>query len=136
MAHLLDDFIGTWELDPATISYEKGRPGLRATYIIARTAEGLEFSLDADDADGKPMHFVYGGKLDGADRPYAGTPVNLAFSLLEDGSIESVAKRDGVVVDRWTRKLTDDRNVMLIRQHVVDASGNNFTNSALYRRIG
>ena len=68
MADSLDDFVGVWELDPSTLNYEHGRPGRRAVYSIARTAEGLEFTLDADDADGKPMHFVYGGKLDGVDR--------------------------------------------------------------------
>jgi hypothetical protein len=131
----LDRFCGVWELDPATLDYQHGRPGLRAVYTIAKTAEGLEFTLDADDADGKPMHFVYGGPLDGVDRPYPGTTVAVALALLEDGSIESIAKRDGVVFDRWTRTLTEDRNAMRISQHGSHASGASFTNSAVYRRI-
>lgn len=134
MDDLLNEFVGTRELDPTTLAYEKGRPGRRAVYKIARTSDGLEFTLDADDADDKPMYFTYGGKLDGLDRPIPGFPLTLALAQLEDGSIESVAKEDGAVVDRWTRKLTDDRNLLLICQHVIDSAGNKLTNSALYRR--
>jgi hypothetical protein len=46
-----------------------------------------------------------------------------------------MAVQDGIVVDRWTRRLTNDRDVMLICRHIVDADGNKFTNSVLYRRI-
>jgi poly(A) polymerase len=131
----LDPFCGVWQLDPATLAYQHGRPGLRATYTIAKTADGLEFTLDADDADGKPMHFVYAGPLDGQPRPYPGTPVSISLALLENGSIESVARKDGLVLDRWTRSLTDDPNALLICQHGSLATGAPFTNSALYRRI-
>ena len=58
------------------------------------------------------------------------------MALLEDGSIESVAKEDGVVMDRWTRHLTEDRQAMLICQHGADTEGKAFLNSGLYRRTG
>jgi hypothetical protein len=134
MADNLDDFVGRWELDPTTLHYERGRPGLRAIYTITRNGEELTFDLDADDADGKPMHFVYGGKLDGVDRRYEGYPVTVSLALLEDGGIESVAKKDGVVIDRWTRKLVDDRQALLICQHKTDEAGNHFRNIGLYRK--
>jgi hypothetical protein len=46
-----------------------------------------------------------------------------------------MADQDGNVVDRWTRRLTNDRDVMLICRHIVDADDNKFTNAVLYRRI-
>ncbi|MGA9672356.1 MAG: hypothetical protein WBQ94_24290 [Terracidiphilus sp.] len=134
MAGNLDGFVGRWELDPTTLHYERGRPGLRAIYTITRTGEGLTFDLDADDADGKPMHFVYGGKVDGVDRSYEGYPVTVSLALLEDGSIESVAKKDGVAIDRWTRTLVEDGQALLICQHKTDEAGNQFRNAGLYRK--
>jgi hypothetical protein len=56
-----DLFCGTWELDPATLDYQYGRPGRRAIYTIEKSHEGLQFVLDADDADGKHLHVTYGG---------------------------------------------------------------------------
>jgi hypothetical protein len=131
-----DPFIGTWQLDPSTLNYQLGRPGRRATYMIESTPEGLRFTLDADDADGKPMHHVYGGKLDGIDVPLA-PAVSLNLSRPTPRIIESVLKKDGKIVDRWTRTLAPDGQTLLITQHVVRASdGQRFANSALYRRVG
>lgn len=135
MADLLDSFVGKWELDPATLDYQHGRPGLRAVYTIRRTEDGLEFELDADNADGVPMHFIYGGKLDGEFRQTPGFPA-VAMSLLEDGSIESLARQNGVIVDRWTRTVTDDGIALLICQHGADAAGRPFKNSGLYPKTG
>ena len=56
-----------WELAADTLDYQCGRPGRRAVYTIETVADGLRFTLDADDADDKPIHHVYGGKLDGGD---------------------------------------------------------------------
>lgn len=133
MSDLVGDFCGVWELDPATLNYQQGRPGRRAVYTIARTAEGLEFTLDAEDADGKPMHFTYGGKLDGTPHTMPGTPLSIALTVLDDGSIESTAFMDGVAIDRWTRTLGADRTAMLVCQH--GTGGKTFTNSGLYRRV-
>lgn len=135
MADTLDRYFGTWELDPSTLNYEHGRPGRRAVYTIEPADEGLRFTLDADDADGKPMFVKYGGKLDGVDYAYAGYPVTVSLAMLEDGSIESVAKRDGVVVDRWTRTLIGEGRAMLICQHGADPDGKPWVNSGLYRRV-
>lgn len=95
----------------------------------------MSFELDADDADGNPMRVVYGGKLDGVARPHEGYPVTVSFAMLEDGSIESVAWKNGVAVDRWTRKVTADGRAMLICQRGCDAAGKAIVNSGLYRRM-
>jgi hypothetical protein len=135
MNQLIEPFLGVWELDSETLKYEKGRPGRRAVYSVSETEDGLSFELDADDADGKPMHVVYRGKLDGVDRAIEGYPVTVSFAMLEDGSVESVARKNGVAVDRWTRKVTPDGNAMLICQHGCDTAEKPFINSGLYRRL-
>jgi hypothetical protein len=80
-------FIGTWELDPDTLDYQYGRPGRRAIYKVEALADGLRFILDADDADGKPMHHEYGGRLDGQDIPIPNTVVTLALAKLDENII-------------------------------------------------
>jgi phosphoribosylanthranilate isomerase len=135
-ASSLDDiFIGTWQLDPATLNYEHGRPGHRAIYVIERTPSGLNFHLDADDADGKLIKVTYGGALDGRDKPIPGTDTALVLSRLEGNIIESALKRAGKVVDRWTREVLPDKKTMRIIQHGTHPNGTAFCNIGLYRRM-
>jgi hypothetical protein len=133
-------FLGKWELDPETLDYEHGRPWLRAVYVIEailiEEGGGLRFTLDADDADGKAMHHVYGGAIDGRDVPIPDTGLTLSLIELGDGSIESTLKKNGAVIDRWTRTVLEDGDTMLITQHGFTADGESFRNNGVYRRVG
>jgi phosphoribosylanthranilate isomerase len=129
-----DPFVGRWELDPSTLDYQSGRPGRRAIYQIEQIPEGFQFHLDGDDADGKPMKFSYGGPLDGIDKPIPNSDAALALTRLDKHIIESTLKRDGKVVDRWTRELLPDGQSMKIVQHVVGPDGKKFLNTSVYRR--
>jgi hypothetical protein len=135
MAENADPFTGVWELDPETLDYEQGRPGRRAVYTIEPEADGLRFTLDADDADGKPMHFVYGGRLTGEEVAIPNTAFGLALTRIDGRTIESTLKKDGVVIDRWTRTLQPGGDAMLITQHGFKADGRAFRNNGIYRRI-
>lgn len=130
-----DPFVGTWQLDPETLDYQHGRPGRRATYTIEAVPAGLRFTLDGDDPDGKPMKFTYGGELDGRDQPLPGSDAVLVLTRYDKRNIESVLKRGGKIVDRWTRELLPDLNSIRITQHGVKPDGTKFRNVSLYRRI-
>jgi hypothetical protein len=130
-----DPFLGTWELDPATLDYQHGRPGRRAIYKIEPSPEGLNFILDANDADGKRMNVTYGGYLDGREQPLPGTDAVLVLTRYDENNIESTLKRNGTVVDRWTREILPDRKTMRIVQHGFKPDGTAFRNVGLYRRI-
>ena len=129
-----DPFLGTWELDPATLDYQHGRPGRRAIYKIEPAAEGLTFTLDGDDADGKQLNLTYGGPLDGRDQPLPGTDAILILTRYDQNNIESSLKRGGKIVDRWTREILPDRDTMRIIQHGFKPDGTPFRNTSLYRR--
>jgi hypothetical protein len=130
-----DPFVGTWELDPETLDYQHGRPGRQAIYVVEAVPNGLRFTLDGKDADGKPMKFTYGGELDGRDQPLPGTDAVLVLTRHNERSIESVLKGGGKAVDRRTRELLPDLNTMRITQHGVKPDGGRFQNMSLYRRI-
>ena len=129
-----DPFIGTWVLDPSTLHYEHGRPGLRASYVIERIPGGLQFHLDADDADGKAMKFTYGGELDGREQPVPGTDAVLVLTRLSENLIESALKRDGHIIDRWTREMLPGLKTMRIIQYGSKPTGEKFRNTSFYRR--
>ncbi len=129
-----DPFVGTWELDPETLDYEHGRPGRRAVYKIEPGQEGLNFVLDCDDADGRPLSIAYGGLLDGSDQPLPGTNAVLVLTRLDRLTIESAVKRSGKIVDRWTREILCDLDTMRITQHGFKPDGRPFRNVGLYRR--
>jgi hypothetical protein len=131
-----DPFIGTWELDPTTLDYQFGRPGRRATYVIeAASGAGLSFSLDAEDADGKPLKFTYGGALDGQEQPLPGGEAWLVLRRTSQDIIESVLKRGSQVADRWTRELLPGLRMMRIIQYGVRPDGQEFQNKSIYRRV-
>ncbi|HZE27208.1 MAG TPA: hypothetical protein VE083_07465 [Terriglobales bacterium] len=49
--------VGIWELDPDTLDCRFGRPCRRALDTIGALRDGLMFTLDRDDTDGKPTKF-------------------------------------------------------------------------------
>ena len=130
-----DPFPGIWELDPESLDYQFGGPGRRALYTIEAIPGGLQFSLDGNDADGNHLKFTYGGELEGRDQPIPGVDAVLVLKRLSDNVIESTLKRNGQVVDRWTREILPDGNTMRIIQHVVRPNGDEFKNTSLYRRV-
>ena len=128
-----DPFLGVWDLDPATLDYQHGRPGRRAVYTVEAIPGGLQFSLDAEDADGKAMKFTYGGAIDGRDKPLPEIGAVLVLTKKNDRIIESLLKREGVVVDCWTRELVSE-NTMRIIQWGRRLDGSPFQNVSIYRR--
>ncbi len=93
------------------------------------------FTLDADDADGRPMKFTYGGELDGTEQPLPDGAGVLILTRLNERMIESVVKREGKVVDRWTRELLPDGKTMRIIQHGLGPDGGELQNRSIYRRV-
>src|SRR5271165_5669551 len=129
-----DPFIGTWELDPETLDYQFGRPGRRASYIIEAVPGGLMFHLDAEDADQKPIKVSYGGELDGREQSLAGGAAALILTRYNENVIESTLKRQGQVVDRWTREMLPDRHTMKITQYVLRPGGEELLNTSISRK--
>ena len=131
-----DLFLGLWKLNPATLDYQFGRPGRRAMYLIERSGQQWRFTLDGDDADGKSMCFSYSGLLDGEDYPCMDQSVidSLQLSLVDEATIESVAKKDGKVVDRWRRVVSPDGRILTITQYGSNPENEHLRNVSVYEK--
>jgi hypothetical protein len=106
-----DPFIGTWELDPASLDYQAGRPGKRATYEIEASPNGLRFTLDAD---GKPMRVRSGGPLDGTPQLLPAGDSTPKLVLKRHAPVKALLLRGDQVIDRWTREVSADGRPMTI----------------------
>lgn len=131
-----DPFVGTWELDASSLRYEAGRPGRRATYVIEAIPAGLLFRIEAEDADGRPLRFQYGGPLDGTRQPLPGAGEAMLI-LKREGErlIESIVMRGEKVLDRWVRELAADGQSIKMTQFVKEAGGRDALNTSVYRRV-
>ncbi len=132
---MADPFIGTWELDPATLNYASGQPGKRATYVIeAVPTGGLMFILDGEDSEGRSIKFQYGGALDGSGQSLPGG-ATLILRRVDERQIESILQRGDTVLDRWMRELNADGQSIQMTQFVRDSSGRDLRNLSVYRRV-
>jgi hypothetical protein len=130
-----EGWIGTWQLDPSTLRYEHGRPGRRALYRIEAAPEaGFLFHLDAEDPDGRPLQFTYGGALDGVGREI-GPGALLVLTQVDERTIDSALKRDGKVIDHWRRELAPDGSSITFTQSGKTPEGRPFKNVSVYYRV-
>jgi hypothetical protein len=130
-----DLWLGRWELDPATIDYQLGRPGRSATYVIqAAPGGGYTFILDAEDAAGNPVKAAYGGLIDGIERELPGG-LGLVLTQLGSHAIESKLTRGAVVLDRWLRELEPDGSAIRFTQFRTGPDGMECRNCSVYRRV-
>jgi len=133
MVRPLEAWLGVWQLDPATLRYEHGRPGRRALYTIERADAGLTFHLDADDPDGRLLKFTYGGPLDGVGRDIGGG-ARLVLTQVDERTIDSALERDGRIVDHWRRALAPDGTSITFTQSGTTPDGRPFKNVSVYYR--
>ena len=95
---------------------------------------GLYFTLDAHDVDGTGHARDVRRPARRSEQHLPAWGVTLVLNLLEDGSVESLALKGGVV-DRWTRAVSADGQAMTITQHGVTPAGTPFRNTGIDRRM-
>lgn len=130
----IEPFLGIWELDPAQSHYELGAPPQRGQYQLLRENEQIAVVMDWTDAAGKDFHMIYSMTPDGTDHPYADSPaVDAIQTTLRDAhTLETISKKDGLVVASGLRELTADGKTMRVIQAGKTTDGNSFRNTAIY----
>lgn len=130
----IDPFLGVWELDPAQSQYELGAPPARGQYQLIPEGDLVNVVMDWTDAAGKDFHMIYGMIPDGADHPYTDSPAVDAIqtTLVDARTLDTVSKKDGVVITRGRRELSEDGKTMRVIQLGITPDGNSFRNVAIY----
>src|SRR6476469_641417 len=68
-----DSNIGTWKLNVAKSKFSPGpAPKSQTLKIEAWGTDGVTYTADGVDADGKPTHWTFQGKYDGKAVPFKG----------------------------------------------------------------
>jgi hypothetical protein len=92
-----DNQVGTWKVDLAKSKYSPGPPPKESTLKIESQPDGLKFTIDSINAEGKSIHSEASPKYDGKDYPMTGNPNADSISLkkINAHTIETQTKKDG-----------------------------------------
>ena len=65
-----DPFVGTWKLNVAKSKFDPPSSALKSDLVkIAAQVNGLKYTFDRVDLEGKAIHIEYAAKFDGKDYP-------------------------------------------------------------------
>jgi hypothetical protein len=131
-----DHQVGTWKLNVAKSKYSPGPPPKEGTLTIESQPDGLKFTIDGINAEGKLIHFEFSPKYDGTDSPMTGNPNADTVSLkkIDDYTIETVAKKDGKPTMTTRSVVSKDGKTRTNTQKGKNAKGEDVNNTTVSTR--
>ena len=95
-----DPFVGTWKLNVAKSKFDPPSSALKSDLVkIAAQVNGLKYTFDRVDLEGKAIHIEYAAKFDGKDYPVTITGdksvSTTSLRRIDANTIESVNKING-----------------------------------------
>jgi hypothetical protein len=135
-AQAADNQVGTWKLDVAKSKYSPGPAPKERTLKIEAQADGLKFTIDGIDAEGKAVHMEFSPKYDGKDYPTTGMPGADSISLkkINDNTIETVSKKGGNPVMTTKSVVSKNGKTRTTTQKGKNAKGQDVNNVVVYNR--
>jgi len=117
-----DPFVGSW-----VMNLEKSEPKRRGSFTTTYAAEreGYRVTMEMDAAGGKVYHVEFVTNLDGKDAPVTGHPGfdMIAVKKVGIGVLETVAKRQGRVVQIARRAISNDGKTLVVSGKDISSSG-------------
>jgi hypothetical protein len=135
-AQAADNQVGTWKLDLAKSKYSPGPPPKESTLKIEAQADGLKFTIDSIDAEGKAVHMEFSPKYDGKDYPTTGMAAadSITLKKVNDHTIEIVNKKGGTPLITTKSVVSKDGKTRTSTQKGKNAKGQDVSNTAVYNR--
>ena len=135
-AQAADNQVGTWKLDVGKSKYSPGPPPKESTLKIEAQADGLKFTIDSIDAEGKVIHTEASPKYDGKDYPVTGNPNVDSISLkkINDHTIETSTKKDGKPLTTNRSVVSKDGKTRTSTYTGKNAKGEEVNNTVVYNR--
>lgn len=125
--------LGTWKLNESKSKFGEGA-GKTLMVVWEKAGDQEKCTVDGLDADGKKVHTVWTGKLDGKDYPITGdaTSDTRSFNLRSDNTIEMVSKKDGKTVGEGSIVVSADGKTRTVTNTMTNAKGEKVTTSQAY----
>jgi len=125
--------LGTWKLNESRSTFGEGA-GKTTLVVWEKVDHQQKCTVDGIGADGKKVHTVWTGKLDGKDYPITGDPLadTRAFTLNGDHKIDMVSKKDGEKVGDGTIVVAADGKTRTVTSTIRNAKGEKVTSTLAY----
>ena len=136
IAQAADNQAGTWKLNVAKSKYSPGPAPKEGTLTIESQADGLKFTIQGTNAEGKAVHFEMSPKYDGKDYPMTGNPDADMISMkkINDDTIVTVSKKGGKPVMTVRSVVSKDGKTRTSTQKGTNAKGEKVNNTLVYDR--
>jgi hypothetical protein len=125
--------LGTWKLNESKSKFGEGA-GKTTMVVWAKAGHQDKCTVDGVGADGKKVHTVWTGKLDGKDYPITGDAQSdtRSFTLSGDNKIDMISKKDGKVVGDGTIVVAADGKTRTVTSTITNAKGEKVTSTQFY----
>jgi hypothetical protein len=130
-------FVGTWKLNVAKSKFNSPSVALRSNTVKIEAQEnGLKFTFDVVDAEGKVSHSEEAPLFDGKDYPVKGDPATDTVSLkrIDANTFEVVTKKGGKEVERVRVAISKDGKTSTATTKAKDAKGKEVTSISIYEK--
>jgi hypothetical protein len=128
-----DPQMGTWKLNE---SKSKITPGtLKNTQVVYSSMFGqVKIKADGIDANGKPQHTEWSGKLDGKDYPVTGDPNSDArsYTKVDERTVTTTNKKNGKVTVTGKIVVSPDGKTRTVTLNGTTPKGKKFKNVVVY----
>lgn len=120
-----DPALGTWVLNLSKSRFDPGPPPKSLVVRFQSDPKGVKNTSELVDADGKKSTVVYTAAYDGKDYPVTGsdTADTVLLRKHDNGKVERVDKKGGVVVQSFLRSISEDGRTMTVTHKAKGANG-------------
>jgi hypothetical protein len=134
-----DPFVGTWKLNVAKSKFDPPSSALKSDLVkIAAQVNGLKYTFDRVDLEGKAIHIEYAAKFDGKDYPVTITGdksvSTTSLRRIDANTIESVNKINGKETERNRVVIVKDGKSSTVTTKVKNEKGQEFTTITIYEK--
>ncbi|NLD39346.1 MAG: hypothetical protein GX654_21020 [Desulfatiglans sp.] len=128
-------FSGIWKLNPDKSGF---LPNTK-NQILTINTDGIDISISEELVNDRGEHLFISvnGRLDGSDSPVTGTMFadTVAYRLVDNHTIEGIAKKNGRICVKETAVLSEDENIVNVTYNSNDEHCNIQVFNGIFERV-
>jgi hypothetical protein len=129
---------GIWNLDVASSEFGEAPKPKSAHLTVSMKGDRMSWTSDVVAADGTRMKQFFDGAIDGKEYPVRSEPdagaVSASYTLNKDGTTHATLKSPTGRME-MTISISRDAKTLIIKNELLDNSGEKVTWSEVWRRI-